>query len=175
MNVFFKLKFGKLYDAMLATPLQVGDVTLGEIAWCLSRGGVVRHRVSHRHARDGPHRVRVGGPRPARRGPHRLRLRRGGLRGHDRSCAAGRTSTSSSWSRLPLFLFSTTFYPLSTYSEPLQWVVRTTPLYHGVELMRSLTLGTVSWDLLGHVAYFLVMGAIGLAVADRRLHRLLLP
>ena len=35
---------------------------------------------------------------------------------------------------LPLFLFSTTFYPLSTYPRPLQVVVECTPLYHGIEL-----------------------------------------
>jgi len=75
---------------------------------------------------------------------------------------------------LPLFLFSTTFYPLSTYPEPLQVVVRCTPLYHGIELVRSLVTGEVGWSLLGNAAYLLVMGLIGLAIGARRLSGLLL-
>ena len=34
-NVFFKLKYEKLYDQMLATPLTTGDIARGEIAWGL--------------------------------------------------------------------------------------------------------------------------------------------
>ena len=37
----------------------------------------------------------------------------------------------------PMFLFSATFFPLSTYPESLQWVVQATPLYHGVALERG--------------------------------------
>src|SRR5207245_11794889 len=38
---------------------------------------------------------------------------------------------------LPLFLFSATFYPLSTYPRGLQLVVQATPLYQGVALERA--------------------------------------
>ncbi len=37
-NVFFKLKFDKLYDQMLATPLSTTDIARGEIAWGQLRG-----------------------------------------------------------------------------------------------------------------------------------------
>ena len=40
-NIFFKLKYAKLYDAVLATPLVRADVALGEIGWALLRGGAV--------------------------------------------------------------------------------------------------------------------------------------
>jgi lipooligosaccharide transport system permease protein len=75
---------------------------------------------------------------------------------------------------LPLFLFSTTFYPLSTYPEPLQVVVQCTPLYHGIELVRGLVTGDVDWWLLGHAAYLAIMGVVGLAIGARRLAGLLL-
>src|SRR5665647_2652267 len=39
-NVFFKLKFAKLYDSVLATPLGPRDVAVGEIAWSLIRGAL---------------------------------------------------------------------------------------------------------------------------------------
>ena len=44
---------------------------------------------------------------------------------------------------LPMFLLSATFYPLSTYPPGLQTVVRWTPLYQAVDLVRSLTTGAL--------------------------------
>ena len=41
---------------------------------------------------------------------------------------------------LPLFLFSATFYPLSSYGD-WGWVVQLSPLYHGVALVRAANLG----------------------------------
>jgi lipooligosaccharide transport system permease protein len=75
---------------------------------------------------------------------------------------------------LPLFLFSTTFYPLSTYPRWLQIVVECTPLYHGVSLIRGLCTGVVGPALFGHAVYLAVMGVVGLLVAARRLEILLL-
>ena len=39
-NFFFKFKYAHTYDAMLATPLEVGDIARGELTWALIRGGV---------------------------------------------------------------------------------------------------------------------------------------
>jgi lipooligosaccharide transport system permease protein len=75
---------------------------------------------------------------------------------------------------LPLFLFSTTFYPLSVYPRALQIVVECTPLYQAVTLLRGLTLGVVGPALLLPVAYLALMGVIGLLIAGRRVGRLLL-
>jgi lipooligosaccharide transport system permease protein len=76
---------------------------------------------------------------------------------------------------LPMFLFSTTFYPLSVYPGLLQAFVRLTPLYHGIELVRPLTTGAgVGVGLLGHALYFVVLAAAGIAVTARRLSGLLL-
>ena len=52
---------------------------------------------------------------------------------------------------LPLFLFSGTFYPIDAYPAALQLFVRLTPLYQGVDLIRSLTVGAISPVLLVHV------------------------
>jgi lipooligosaccharide transport system permease protein len=73
-----------------------------------------------------------------------------------------------------MFLFSTTFYPITVYPRWLQIVVECLPLYHAVELMRGLTTGVVGPPLLGHLAYFAVMIAIGVVLAARRLGALLL-
>jgi lipooligosaccharide transport system permease protein len=76
---------------------------------------------------------------------------------------------------IPMFLFSATFYPITVYPGWLQALVRCTPLYQGVALLRGLDLGMFSWSLAGHVLYLATMGTIGLAVTTRRLARLLLP
>ncbi|MBA3382758.1 MAG: ABC transporter permease, partial [Actinobacteria bacterium] len=36
-NVFWKLRYGKVYDAMLSTPVSPGDVAVGETMWAVVR------------------------------------------------------------------------------------------------------------------------------------------
>jgi lipooligosaccharide transport system permease protein len=75
---------------------------------------------------------------------------------------------------VPMFLFSTTFYPLSVYPRPVAVLVECTPLYQAVTLMRGLALGMVGPGLLWRAAYLAVMGLAGLYLAGRRVGRLLL-
>jgi len=74
---------------------------------------------------------------------------------------------------LPMFLFATTFYPLSVYPLPLQWVVVSLPLYHATELLRGLMLGQIGPGLGIASVYLLALGLVGVAIADRRLGQLL--
>jgi len=172
-NVFFKLKYAKLYDAVLATPVTPRDVAVGEITWALLRGlcyavsffvvmlamDLVRSWWSILTV---PAAVLIGFAFAA-------------------VCMAG-TTYMRTWqdfefitmSLMPMFLFSATFFPLSTYPGPLQVVVQLTPLYHGVALLRGFTTGLVGVGMLVHVAYLLVMGFVGVYFASRRLERLLL-
>ena len=39
-NVFFKLNFAQIYDGILATPLGIPEIALGEMIWALMRGGM---------------------------------------------------------------------------------------------------------------------------------------
>lgn len=66
---------------------------------------------------------------------------------------------------LPMFLFSGTFFPISSLPKALEVVAWFTPLWHGVTLCRDLTLGTVVPADLLHVAYLLAFVAAGLAAA----------
>ena len=69
---------------------------------------------------------------------------------------------------LPMFLFSGTFFPVSRLPLPLEWLAYATPLWHGVDLCRELTLGDVHmWRSLGHVAYLVVLVVGGLFTAER--------
>ncbi len=67
---------------------------------------------------------------------------------------------------IPLFLFSGTFFPVEQLPGILQPVAYLTPLWHGVDLCRSLALGTVEPGLaLVHVAYLGTMAVAGVAAA----------
>jgi lipooligosaccharide transport system permease protein len=76
--------------------------------------------------------------------------------------------------QLPMFLFSATFYPLSVYPTAIQWVVRFSPLYNAIVLVRSLTLGAVGPSNLVNAAYLVALGTFGIWIARRRMAGLLL-
>jgi lipooligosaccharide transport system permease protein len=72
----------------------------------------------------------------------------------------------------PLFLFSGTFFPLTQLPDGLRGVAWATPLFHAVELVRGLILDTLDPAAAPlHLAYLLVMAAVGAVLADRLLHR----
>jgi lipooligosaccharide transport system permease protein len=75
---------------------------------------------------------------------------------------------------LPMFLFSGTFYPLDAYPDAVRAIVQLTPLYQGVDLLRSLAVGVVGPTAIVHVVYLLAMGVVGLVIVSRRLDKLLL-
>jgi lipooligosaccharide transport system permease protein len=76
--------------------------------------------------------------------------------------------------QLPMFLFSATFYPLSVYPHWLEIVVRCTPLYNAISLIRGLMLGAVGSYQLVNLVYLALFGAIGLRISGRRVGKLLL-
>jgi lipooligosaccharide transport system permease protein len=172
-NFFFKLNYNKTFTSILSTPLSPGDVAVGELAWALIRGGLYAIGFMVVMVVLGL----VVSPWVIFAVPAALLV--GFAFG-----AVGMAATSfmRTWQDfdliqlviLPMFLFSATFYPLDTYPPALQVVVRLTPLYQGVDLIRSLTVGAISPILLVHVAYLAIMGAIGLWVVSRRLDKLLL-
>ena len=172
-NFFYKLKYVKLYDAVLATPLGVPDIALGEIAWALMRGTFYALGFI----------VVMAALGLVTSAWAVLALPAAMLIGF--SFAAVGTATSTfvrTWQDfdlvltvlIPLFLFSGTFYPITVYPAPLQLVVQLTPLYHGVDLLRSLTTGVIGSGLLLDISYLAVLGLTSLGIAAVRLNRLLL-
>jgi lipooligosaccharide transport system permease protein len=173
MNVFYKLKEARTYDAILATPIGVGDVALGEISWALIRGSLYATTFLGVMVLLGF----VRSPLAV------LALPAAVLIGFAfAGVGMATTSFMRTWQDfdmvqlviLPLFLFSATFYPIDTYPEAMRVLVQLTPLYHGVDLIRSLTTGIVGPGILVHILYLAAMGLVGLAITSRRLTRLLL-
>jgi len=175
MNIFFKLKYGKVYEAILATPVGPRDIAVGEIIWCQARGAL--------YASGFLVVVAALGLLPAGLWMGLLALPAAVLIGFAFG-AVGMAATTfmRSWQDfdlvqmviLPLFLFSATFFPLDVYPPAIQPLLQLSPLYHGVALLRSLTLGSFGVAMLGHVAFLVVMAAVGIAIAGRRIERLLL-
>ncbi|MFP3915398.1 MAG: ABC transporter permease [Actinomycetota bacterium] len=173
MNIFFKLKFGKVYDGMLTTPMKPMDIAVGEITWCLIRGLLYAAGF-----------LVVALVMGLTRGwMWILALPAAVLIGFAfASCGFAATTWMKSWQdfdmvqlvTLPLFLFSATFYPLDLYPPALQAVTRLSPLYHGVELTRGFMLGVVDISMLGHVAFLVGLGLVGLTITRMRLAKLLL-
>jgi len=173
VNIFFKLKYGKVYDAVLATPMTPDDVAVGEITWSLMRGAFYAVGFLVVMAVMGLVKSPWG----------ILALPAAVLVGFAFAAVGMACSTfMRSWqdldlvtlATLPLFLFSATFFPLAIYPTWLQVVARFSPLYHGIELIRGLTLGVLDITMVGHAAVLVAMGTIGLAVAGRRISKLLL-
>lgn len=72
----------------------------------------------------------------------------------------------------PLFLFSGTFFPVDRLPDAIEFVAALTPLYHGVGLIRGLVLQTTelaNWPI--HLAYLVVFTAVASWLAYRLLHR----
>ena len=172
-NVFFKIRFAKLYEGMLSTSLGPLDVALGEILLALLRGAL--YAVGFQVV------MQVLGLNLSWWAllavPAVLLIAFGFA-----SLGMAITSYMKSFQQmdwinfvmLPMFLFSATFYPITVYPEWLQRVIEALPLWHGVELVRGLTTGDVGWGLLWHVLYYVVMIAIGVVFTTRRLRALFL-
>lgn len=170
-NVFFKMHFGKVYQVMLSSSLGPMDVALGEISWALIRGATYSVGFMAIVA------------------PLGLVTSAWGLLAIPAAtliafgfASIGMAITSymknfqqMNWVNfflLPMFLFSGTFFPVSVYPEWIQVIVQALPLWQGVELVRSLMLGIIDISLLGHIAYFAVMIALGLSFTTVRLKAL---
>jgi lipooligosaccharide transport system permease protein len=68
------------------------------------------------------------------------------------------------WVITPLFLFSGTFFPIASLPDAIQPIAWLSPLFHGVELTRGATLGTILDDplrALAHLAILVGLVAVG--------------
>ncbi len=173
MNVFFKLNYAKLYEGMLATSLGPLDVALGEILLALLRGAMYATGFTAVMAAMGL----VASPWALLMIPAAVVVAFGFASFGMAITSYMKTFQQLDWVNfvmLPMFLFSATFYPLSVYPQGIQWVIQALPLWHGVEMMRQLSVGMLTWSTAGHLLYFVVMIGLGLVVTTGRLRSLFL-
>lgn len=173
MNVFFKLNYAKIYQAMLQTSLGPLDVALGEIALALLRGLLYALGFMGVMAVFGL----VTSWWALLMAPAAVLIAFG-------FAALGMAATSFAtrfqhldlitFVMLPMFLFSSTLYPITVYPQAVQWLIQALPLWHGVELMRDLAFGHLTATTAGHALYFVTMTVAGLWITTTRLRALFL-
>lgn len=172
-NVFFKMNFAKLYQGMLATSLGPLDVALGEIVLALLRGLLYATGFTAVMGVMGL----ITTPWAILIIPASVLIAFGFA-----SLGMGITSFLKTFQQmdwvsfimLPMFLFSATFFPLSVFPPYIQWLIQALPLWHGVELLRQISVGVFTPATLIHVGYYLVMTALGMLLTTARLRKLFL-
>ncbi|MFM7044319.1 MAG: ABC transporter permease [Ilumatobacteraceae bacterium] len=170
-NVFHRLRFSRIYDAALATPMGPGDVAAGEIGFAMLRGQLYALSfllVMWAMGLATSWWVLMALPACALIG----------------FCFAAIGFVGTTFMRgwadmdvvttltMPLFLFSATFFPVSAYGS-WGWLVHLSPLYHGVALVRAASTGTLGLASIGHAVVLLAVSCAALVVAARRVDRLL--
>lgn len=172
-NVFMRLKYARLYDAILTTPMTTRDVALGETVTSLLRCGVYSAGFLLIMLAMGF----IGSWWALLALPATL------LIGY--ACAGAGlwlTTYMKSWqdfefvtlALMPMVLFSGTFFPIEGLPAPVRVLIEALPLYRGVVLCRELVTGALSAAALLSVVYLLALGTVGMLASRRRLDRLLL-
>lgn len=164
--VLSAIKWSRQYHAMLATPLRIGDVLLGHQGFIAFRMFMTATIYLAVIAVFGA----VNSPLGILAIPVTVLV---GLAFAAPIAAWGAYTESDAsfvaifrFLILPMFLFSGTFFPIERLPGVLEIVAYATPLWHGVDLCRQLTLGDVhAASALGHLAYLLAFTAAGLGAA----------
>lgn len=172
-NMFFKLNHAKLYRVMLFTSLGPLDVAIGEIIMALLRG--LLYAIGFSAVAFGA--GLVTSPWGLLMIPAAVLIAFSFAALFMACMTFIKRFQQLDWINMltmPMFLFSATFFPLSVYPQAIQVIIQALPLWHGVDLLRQLSVGYVDISTLWHVLYFVVMGLIGVALATGRLRKLFL-
>lgn len=166
------IRWHRTYFAMLATPLTAGDVLVGHLLWMMTRvlmGASVFFVVllgfgvvfSWQGIFVVPFAVLLGFAFAA-----------------PVTAFSATTDDNEKFAYLyrfgviPMVLFAGAFFPVTQLPGWMQVVAQLTPTYHGVELCRAATTGTLTWGTDAfHVVYLLLWGAVGIVLARRAFYR----
>jgi lipooligosaccharide transport system permease protein len=160
------VQWTKAYHAMLATPLEVRDVLRGHLLWILSRVGtgcaIYAAVIAAFGAFDSPWAL-LALPVAVLTGMAFAAPMAAFAVTQDRDLGF---AVLSRFVVIPMFMFSGTFFPIDELPAVFELIAYVTPLWHGVDLARELSLGTaaVGSGLL-HAGYLGLWVLAGTAVA----------
>ncbi|MGH9136304.1 MAG: ABC transporter permease [Acidimicrobiales bacterium] len=170
--VFAGFKWQPRYFAMLATPLGPGDIAVGQLVWIGVRVAITAGVFTVVMAVFGavtspwvvlaiPAAVLCGVAFAAAVAAYTASLQREyGLPNLFR------------FGIVPMFLFSGAFFPVEQLPDAVEWLAYVVPLWHGVELCRGLSLGTLDpGAAVAHVAYLVAWTAAGTAATVARFRK----
>jgi lipooligosaccharide transport system permease protein len=165
--VLSKLTLERTYEAVHATPMRILDLVMGELAWIAIRQTMVAAAfVAVMTAFGIPRSLLVLLTIPA------AVLTGLAFSAPMMAYAAMIPGSGNNFNPVfrfvltPLFLFSDIFFPIGRLPVPFQWLAWCTPLFHGVQLVRGLTLNSLEprvWLI--HVAYLLGLTGVGALAA----------
>jgi lipooligosaccharide transport system permease protein len=173
-NVFFKLNYAKTYEGVLATPMGISEIAIGEMLWALMRATVYAVGMFAIMLAMGlvlspwgllmvPVALLVAGAFAA-----------AGLAGTSYLRTVNDFDIPLGLIVMPMFLFSGTFFPIDIYPLPIQIFMEVTPLYHAVNLIRGLSTGIVGLAQLWDLVYLIVFFVVCMVIAMRRMERKLI-
>jgi lipooligosaccharide transport system permease protein len=170
-NVFFKLNYAKTYEGVLATPMGITEIAVGEMMWALLRAVLYATAMLLIMLALGlilswwailalPAAILVAASFSA-----------AGLAGTSFLRTVQDFDIPMGLIVQPMFLFSGTFFPVSYYPTPIQVFMQATPLYHAIDLIRGLTTGLMSWAQAWDFGYLLTFFALMMWIAMRQMER----
>lgn len=171
-NFFARLRWQKVHEAMVSTPLRPFEIVLGELTWATIRGVLCSAVFLSL--------MILLGLTSAQRASAALFASM--LIGFAFGAAGMAVATMlRTWRDFDyphavfgvLFLLSGTFTPTAGLPPVIRAVIELAPYYHAIELLRELTTGTPDPTTLVRIAYLLLLAVVGLLVAGRRLSRIL--
>ena len=162
--VMYGLVWRRIFHAMYATPIGPRAVALGTLAWIAFRLGLVAIIFTFVAWAFGA----VASPLAILGIPAAILTGLAFAGPMGAYMATQRTPDKFSaifrWVITPLFLFSGTFFPIESLPGALQPIAWLSPLFHGVELTRGATLGTLLDDpfrAVAHLAILVGLVAVG--------------
>ena len=171
-----KLTWQRNYEAMLATPLEVRDIYFGELAWIgvtLAQQTIPFFVVMALFGIfDSPLAVLAI--------PAAVLTGLGFAATVMALTATLKTDEAYTWLFrfvvTPLFLLSGTFFPINDLPAWGVAAAQLTPLYHGIELIRGMTISNLTLVAgLTHLTYLLLFLAVGIVIGVRNLTHRLVP
>jgi lipooligosaccharide transport system permease protein len=173
-NVFFKLNYAKTYDGVLATPMGITEIALGEMLWALMRALLYAVAMFVIMLAAGL----ILSPWGLLMVPAALLVAAAfasaGLAGTSYLRTVNDFDVPMGLVVMPMFLFSGTFFPIGALPIPIQVFLQATPLYHAISLIRGLSMGLVGWAQLWDLVYLVGFFAICMWIAMRQMERKLI-
>jgi lipooligosaccharide transport system permease protein len=153
INTFVRIHFDRVYEAMMATPVTVEDIVVGEMLWAMTRSTIYATVM-----------LGVVTALGLTQSWFAIFVPFIGAFGGLMFAIIGLTYTSFLKSIYhvnfyftlfitPMFLFSGVFYPLDALPAAVKMIAQLSPLYHLVEIIRPLVLGRIGIVIALHLAW----------------------
>jgi lipooligosaccharide transport system permease protein len=168
-GAYGRMNMQGVYDAVVATPLNVEDVIAGEIFWGATRGSFQALHIFIAALLFTPAYGLIDSPLALLVLPFSFFY--GVLFGAMAMCYTSIAPSMSAYNFLwafvinPMFWFGGAFYPLDRLPRGPEILAQFIPLTHVVEINRGLVEGQLEWSHLGNLAVVLATAAAFFALA----------